>query len=54
MYLKEAPGGSLSEQALGRLIELQAGTAAGRKAAQRYLDRYPHGSYAGFARSSLR
>lgn len=52
MYLKEAPGGSLSEQALGRLIELQAGTAAGRKAAQRYLDRYPHGSYARLARSS--
>lgn len=54
MYLKESPGGSLSEQALGRLMELQSGTAAGRATAQRYLRSYPDGFYAGLARSSLR
>ena len=52
-YLKEVPGGSLSEQAWGRLIELQAGTAAGRKSARDYLDRYPNGSYKTLAQRSL-
>lgn len=52
-YLKEAPGGPLSEQALGRLVELQAGTEAGRSAARRYLERYPRGTYAPFAESQL-
>jgi hypothetical protein len=36
-YLKETPGGSLAEQAKGRLAELQAGTAKGRRAAARDL-----------------
>jgi transmembrane sensor len=53
-YLSESPGGALAEQALGRLVELQAGTARGRKAARSYLERYPKGSYAEFARSSSR
>ncbi len=54
MYLKEAPGGLLSEQALGRLIELQRGTAAGIAVAERYLRQYPNGAYSGLARSLLR
>lgn len=53
-YLSESPQGALAEQALGRLVELQAGTARGRKAARSYLERYPNGSYAEFARSSSR
>lgn len=53
-YLKETPGGSLAEQAMGRLAELQAGTAKGRRAAARYLEHYPRGSYANFCRSQLR
>lgn len=53
-YLKEAPGGSLSEQTWGRLIELQAGSEAGRKAARSYLERYPNGSYKTLAERSLR
>lgn len=53
-YLREAPGGALSEQALGRLVELQAGTRQGRRAAERYLEAYPDGAHASFARSSLR
>ena len=52
-YLTEDPQGPLAEQALGRLIELQAGTRAGKRAAERYLDRYPRGAYASFARSLL-
>lgn len=53
-YLKETPGGSLAEQAMGRLAELQAGTAAGKRAAARYLKHYPRGSYANFCRSQSR
>jgi len=53
-YLAEDPSGPLAEQALGRLIELQAGTRAGRTFAKEYLARYPQGSYASFARSLLR
>lgn len=53
-YLNEAPNGALAEQALGRLVELQAGTNRGQRAAKRYLEKYPRGSYADFARSSLR
>jgi hypothetical protein len=53
-YLNEAPGGALAEQALGRLVELQTGTKRGERAARRYLETYPRGSYADFARSSLR
>ncbi len=53
-YLTEAPRGPFAEQALGRLVELQAGTPSGRRAAERYLERHPNGAYAPFARSSLR
>lgn len=52
-YLTEEPNGALAEQALGRLVELQAGTSRGRRAARTYLEKYPSGSYADFARSSL-
>jgi len=52
-YLKEVPNGSLSEQAWGRLIELQAGTEAGKQMARSYLSRYPNGSYETLARRSL-
>ena len=52
-YLYESPGGALSEEALGRLIEVYS--ALGQKevaarAALRYLDRYPNGSFAESAR----
>jgi ferric-dicitrate binding protein FerR (iron transport regulator) len=53
-YLTEAPRGPFAEQALGRLVELQAGTPSGRRAAEQYLERHPNGAYAPFARSSLR
>jgi len=53
-YLAEAPQGPLAEQALGRLVELQAGTRVGKRAANEYLTRYPEGAYASFARSLLR
>lgn len=53
-YLMEAPNGPFAEQALGRLVELQAGSPRGKRAAEEYLARYPDGAYASFARSSLR
>lgn len=53
-YLTEAPQGPLAEQALGRLVELQGGSRAGKRAAKEYLARYPEGAYASFARSLLR
>ncbi len=53
LYLKEAPNGPLAEQAMGRLVELQAGGAAAERSARRYLERFPAGSYAAFARSQL-
>lgn len=53
-YLKEEPAGALAEQALGRLVELQAGTSRGARAAREYLSKYPTGSYAKFARDALR
>lgn len=51
-YLSEAPGGSLVEQALGRLVELNHGlhAAAARKYARQYLQRYPNGGHAVLAR----
>jgi hypothetical protein len=53
VYLAEAPGGPLAEQALGRIIELQrrSDPAAAARAATRYLARYPDGAYAALARS---
>lgn len=52
-YLKEAPSGALAEQALGRLVELQAGTRRGAQTAKEYLRRFPRGPHAKFARSLL-
>jgi len=52
-YLQEVPQGSLSEQTWGRLIELQAGTDAGRKAARNYLELYPNGFYKTLAQRLL-
>ncbi|WP_437496138.1 FecR domain-containing protein [Sorangium sp. So ce1099] len=52
-YLREAPGGALREQALGRSLELEQrrdGEVA-RRAARRYLAEYPNGAYAPLARS---
>jgi transmembrane sensor len=54
IYLSEEPGGALAEQALGRIMELtKKDSATGRSAAERYIARYPSGSYAGLARSIL-
>ncbi|WP_437543434.1 FecR family protein [Sorangium sp. So ce367] len=52
-YLREAPGGALREQALGRSLELQQrrDREIARRAALRYLAEYPHGAYAPLARS---
>lgn len=55
-YLREAPGGGLAEQALGRLIELRrrTGDAPGaRQAAEEYLRRYPGGAYAALAEAAI-
>ncbi len=53
IYLKEAPGGSFAEQALGRLVELQGASATGRENARAYLKRYPTGPYADLAQRHL-
>ena len=54
VYLSEEPGGALAEQALGRIMELtKKDSTAARSAADRYIARYPKGSYAGLARSVL-
>jgi hypothetical protein len=52
-YLREEPAGPLAEQALGRIVDLtrRASPEAARRAASRYLARYPDGSYAALARS---
>ena len=47
-YLDDSPGGSLAEEALGRLITAlrKAGNeAAASKAAARYLEKYPTGTF---------
>ncbi len=56
IYLSEAPGGGLAEQALGRLIELYRRTGRSgqaQAAATKYLAKYPEGGYAKAARSVL-
>jgi hypothetical protein len=54
-YLRESPEGAFAEQALGRLVELygRLGSPAARKAAQRYVERYPNGAYSDLARRTL-
>jgi hypothetical protein len=52
-YLKERPGGELAREASGRLLEAldRAGDRAGAiAAAQNYLEQYPSGPHASFAR----
>lgn len=53
-YLREAPGGALAQEALGRQMEAEAraGNAAGAaQTASRYLERHPDGPHAGLART---
>jgi hypothetical protein len=54
-YLQEAPSGPLAEQALGRIFDIQrhGKPESARRAAKRYLARYPRGAYAALARSVL-
>jgi TolA-binding protein len=54
-YLAERPGGRLEREAEGRLLESLASTDldAARKTARAYLERYPSGPHAGFAKSLL-
>jgi transmembrane sensor len=54
-YLQEEPNGSLAEQALGRILDIQrhGSPEVARQAADRYLARYPNGAYAALARSVL-
>lgn len=55
-YLSESPDGSLAREAQGRLLvslDRLADTTGLRREAERYLQRYPDGPHAGFARSRL-
>jgi hypothetical protein len=54
-YLSEDPGGVLSDQALGRLLELHRSdrSETTRDLARQYLDRHPRGAYAELAASLL-
>jgi hypothetical protein len=55
-YLRERPNGDLAREASGRLIEAldRAGDrAAARAAAEGYLNRYPSGPHAAFARKLI-
>jgi TolA-binding protein len=55
-YLEESPGGPLSREAAGRLMEALAKSgdlAKARLAARDYLSRYPEGPLAAYARSLL-
>lgn len=54
-YLSEKPTGKLAQEANGRLLESLAfmDRAAAQKAAKSYLDRYPKGPHAPFARNLL-
>jgi len=57
IYLREDPDGPLAEEALGRRIGTcrQSGMRAEScRVAARYLDRFPEGSFAEYARSVLR
>ncbi len=55
-YLVEQPTGQFSQEALGRLVELDASLGDRSRAVERarvYLERYPSGPHAAFARSVL-
>jgi TolA-binding protein len=55
-YLREQPHGALAPEAAGRLIEsYQAAgdTSAAQNAASQYLNRYPSGPHAAYARRVL-
>jgi len=55
-YLKEQPDGAWAREASGRLIEAYQATgakSAAQDAAKRYLERYPGGPHAEFARRAL-
>jgi len=54
LYLKEAPSGAYSSEALGRKMtatERAQGAPAAREIAEEYLRRFPNGTYAGAARA---
>ncbi len=54
LYLKEAPSGAYSSEALGRKMtatERAEGVASARLVAEEYLRRFPTGTYAGAARA---
>jgi outer membrane protein assembly factor BamD (BamD/ComL family) len=54
IYMDERPGGALSREAEGRIVEAlqRSGNRLGaREAAKRYLARYPDGPHAELARS---
>ncbi|MEO5767942.1 MAG: hypothetical protein ABIS92_06290 [Polyangia bacterium] len=54
VYLKEAPSGAYSSEALGRKMmaaERVRGALAARQVAEEYLRRFPGGTYAGAARA---
>lgn len=56
LYLKEAPSGAYSSEALGRKMtatERVRGASAARQVANEYLRRFPEGTYAGAARALL-
>jgi len=56
VYLQEYPGGKLAEESLGRSIDSckRAGmTEKAVRAAERYIEQYPRGSYANTANSVL-
>jgi len=56
VYVEENPSGKLVREALGRLVEARqrAGDATGaRRAAMRYLEAYPEGPHADYARKLL-
>jgi TolA-binding protein len=56
VYLKEAPSGAYSSEALGRKMtatQRLEGAAAARQIADEYIRRFPKGTYAGAARALL-
>jgi hypothetical protein len=52
LYLTERPNGALAAEALGRILEIEqaAGRPSARATAEQYLNRFPKGAHAAFAR----